>query len=201
MHRAAGVGLPLSEGRRAQVIEPDGRSRSSDRAVGRAPNNFSDPRWNGALAAPSLGDVNQDGNLDVVLQTWLPGRVAYTLIILKALREEQDGLRRGREKVFQAPPVEWIEERLARVQELLERRTDRSALLLRSLLGEIRLEPTRGQIGRPYYVARTALDTLALLAPLPGQEGPEAGSNPLRWWRRWESNPRPRMVCDGLLHA
>jgi hypothetical protein len=38
------------------------------------------------------------------------------------------------------------------MQEVLERRTDRSALLLRSSLGQIRLEPTRGQIGRPYCV-------------------------------------------------
>jgi hypothetical protein len=36
------------------------------------------------------------------------------------------------------------------MQEVLERRTDRSALLLRSLLGQIRLEPAQGEIGRPY---------------------------------------------------
>jgi hypothetical protein len=107
-----------------------------------------------------------------------------------ALREELDGLRRSRERVFQAPPVEWIEERLAGVQEVLERRTERSALLLRSLLGQIQLEPIQGDIGRPYYVARTSLDTLSLLAPPPGQDDPEAGSNSLRWWRRRESNPR-----------
>ncbi len=101
---------------------------------------------------------------------------------VEALREELDGLRRSREKVFQAPPVEWIEERLARMQEVLERRTDRSALLLRSLPGPIRLEPTRGQIGRPYYLARTSLDALALLGPPPGQHGPEDGSSSLRWW-------------------
>lgn len=29
-----------------------------------------------------------------------------------ALRQELDGLRHGRDKVFQAPPPEWIEERL-----------------------------------------------------------------------------------------
>jgi len=31
---------------------------------------------------------------------------------VEALREEVDGLRRSRAKVFQAPPREWIEERL-----------------------------------------------------------------------------------------
>ncbi len=120
---------------------------------------------------------------------------------VEALREELDGLRRSREKVFQAPPVEWIEERLAGMQEVLEQRTDRSALLLRSLLGQIRLEPTQGEIGRPYYLARTSLDTLALLAPPPGQGGPDGGSNGLRWWRRRESNPRPNDVQRTRLRA
>jgi hypothetical protein len=110
---------------------------------------------------------------------------------VEALREELDGLRRSREKVFQAPPIEWIEERLAGMQEVLERRTDRSALLLRSLLGQIQLEPARGEIGRPYHVARTSLDALSLLASPPGQDGAGSGSNSLRWWRRRESNPRP----------
>jgi len=108
-----------------------------------------------------------------------------------------DGLRRSREKVFQAPPVEWIEDRLARMQEVLERRTDRSALFLRSLLGKIRLEPAPGEIGRPYYVARTSLDALALLEPPPGQDDPDGGSNSLRWWRRRESNPRLEAIGAG----
>ena len=42
------------------------------------PYGFSEPRVNGALAAPALGDVNQDGSLDVVLQTWLSGLMAYS---------------------------------------------------------------------------------------------------------------------------
>ena len=54
------------------------------------------------------------------------------------------------------------------------------------------MEPTRGDIGRPYYLARTSIDTLALLDPMPGAEGSESGSNSLRWWRRRESNPGPR---------
>jgi len=56
------------------------------------------------------------------------------------------------------------------------------------LLGKIHLNPTRGEIGRPYYVARTSLDTFALLAPPPGQDGPEGGSNSMQWRRRAESN-------------
>ncbi len=38
----------------------------------------------------------------------------------EALREELKGLRRGCEKVFQAPPVEGIDERLTQLRELLE---------------------------------------------------------------------------------
>jgi len=67
---------------------------------------------------------------------------------------------------------------------LLERRTERSGFLRRPLLGRIELEPTRGEIGRPYYVARFSIDTLPLLAPPPGQDGPGGGSNSLRW-RTW----------------
>jgi hypothetical protein len=60
------------------------------------------------------------------------------------LREELDGLRRSREKVFQTPPWEWIEEHLACLNEILERNTDRSGPVLRHLLGQLRLEPTHG---------------------------------------------------------
>ena len=37
------------------------------------------PTWNGALAAPTLADIDGDGNLDVVLNTAHSGIVAYTL--------------------------------------------------------------------------------------------------------------------------
>jgi hypothetical protein len=84
--------------------------------------------------------------------------------------------------VFEPPPVEWIAERLGRLQELLERQTERSALLLRRVLGPVRLVPTRPNVGRPYYQAETALQALELLEP------PEGGSNWSRQWRRGESN-------------
>jgi hypothetical protein len=40
---------------------------------------------------------------------------------------EVDALRRSREKVFQAPPVEWINDRLETCKEVLQTRTGRSA--------------------------------------------------------------------------
>jgi hypothetical protein len=78
---------------------------------------------------------------------------------VETLKEELDGLRRSREKVRQAPPVEWIKERLIRVNAILERNPDRSGPLLRGLLGPVRLDPARGDIGRPYYRATTSLST------------------------------------------
>jgi len=67
----------------------------------------------------------------------------------EALREQLQGLRRGSEKVFQAPPVEWIEERLAGVQAVLVHRTERSALLLRALLGKIGWSRRRARSAGP----------------------------------------------------
>jgi hypothetical protein len=83
-----------------------------------------------------------------------------------------------------------VGERPNRLNVVLERRTEQSALLLRKLLGPISLEPTQGDIGRPFYLARTSLDTLAIMEPPPKDGGgPDDGSNSLRWWRRLESNP------------
>ena len=97
---------------------------------------------------------------------------------VEALKEELEGLHRCRGKVFQAPPLEWIQERLTKLKEILERNSDRSGLLLRKLLGPLRLEPTRGSDpDRPFYKARTSLSTLALLDPLMEGEEREGGSN------------------------
>ncbi len=76
---------------------------------------------------------------------------------------------------------------------MLERRMEQSAPLLRQVLGTIRLEPKQRDVGRPYYLAQTSIDCIALLEPPPGHEGPDGGSNSMRQWRRRESNPRPRI--------
>lgn len=120
---------------------------------------------------------------------------------VEALREELNGLLRSGEKVFQTPPVEWIEERLEQLGEVLERRSGESAMVLRGLLGPIRLVPTKGNIGRPYYVAQTSIDALAVLDASKESNRRDGGSNSLRWWRRWESNPRPRNFSRRLLRV
>jgi site-specific DNA recombinase len=122
---------------------------------------------------------------------------------VESLAAEVDGLRRSREKVFRTPPVEWIRDRLASLQEILEQRTAKSAQALRNILGPIRMDLVTPDIGRPFYRAVTTLDALALTEPPPA--GAEGGSNSLQRWRRWELNPRPRSrkgwrlrVCPAL---
>ncbi len=65
--------------------------------------------------------------------------------------------------IFKAPPKLWIEERVSTIQKVLEKRTQKSALLLREFLGRIQLKPTRGAIGCPCYVAKSNLHDLLLL--------------------------------------
>jgi site-specific DNA recombinase len=105
---------------------------------------------------------------------------------VEALTEEVDSLNRSREKIFRPPPVEWISERLGDIQSVHEQRTARSAQMLRSLLGPIRLELQTPDIGRPFYSAVTTLDALALIETPSDQSGAEGGSNSLQRWRRRE---------------
>ena len=65
------------------------------------------------------------------------------------LTDEVDGLRHSRQKVFRAPPIEWIKERVMKLQAVLEQRTARSAQALRNVLGPIRLEGSRPTSGDP----------------------------------------------------
>jgi hypothetical protein len=71
----------------------------------------------------------------------LEDAIAETEKRLGALRTEVDVLKRGREIAFSTPPVSWIEKRVEQLRELLEARTEKSALLLRRVLGPVRLTP------------------------------------------------------------
>jgi site-specific DNA recombinase len=95
---------------------------------------------------------------------------------VEMLADEVDLLRHSREKVFKAPPVEWLRHRLEHLQDVLEQRTAQSAQTLRNLLGQIRLDLVTPDVGRPFYNAVTALDTLALIEE-PPPAGAESGSN------------------------
>ena len=107
------------------------------------------------------------------------------------------GRQRSRARVFQAPPIEWVQERVSQLQEVLQRSPEHSAVLLRNLLGPLRLAPTHGDIGRPYYTAHTSLNTLVLLeAPGDYTTLSEVGSNSLHWWAREDLNLGP-LPCQG----
>ncbi len=107
---------------------------------------------------------------------------------VESLTDEVDTLRRGREKVFAAPPTEWIEHRLQNLKDVLENRTARSAKVLRDVLGPIRLDPVAPDIGRPFYRASTTLDALALIETPADQAGQDTGSTSLRKWTLPGSN-------------
>jgi site-specific DNA recombinase len=109
------------------------------------------------------------------------------------LRAELQAYDASVQSLFKAPPVEWVAERMSALQPVLETDATVSALVLRRVLGPVRLVPVVPEIGRPYYQAETALQILDLI------EAPEGGSNWLRWWRRWESNPRPRTLSHRRL--
>ena len=93
------------------------------------------------------------------------------------LKGEMEGLEYQRKSAFKAPPREWIDFRLEKLHETLDKNTKASALALKDLLGSIELEPVPGECvvengrlieNRAYYVAHTNIDTLALLEETKG---------------------------------
>ena len=97
-------------------------------------------------------------------------------------------LRKCHTWLFKAPAKEWIEDRVSRLKEVLELKTERSALLLRKLLGRIVAEPTETGEGFRYLRAKTKLQCLALLEKEPAPKDPSAlpggvgtGSTTFRW--------------------
>ncbi len=125
---------------------------------------------------------------------------------VKELSFELRILKGSKDRMFKAPPSEWIEYRVKRIQNILERRVGKSAIIMRKLLGKIRLEPVTPDIGKPYLRAVSNLQPLALFEIKAGSDKaepddsnePEDGSNSLRWWRRRESNPRPKIPQQGF---
>ena len=91
-------------------------------------------------------------------------------------------MRRSCNKVFQSSPIEWVQERLSQIQQLLEQNTGQSDPALRKLLGLIKFEPTYPDIGKPYYVAQTSLNALAILAPLTDLRIADNGADSYLWW-------------------
>ena len=109
------------------------------------------------------------------------------------LKSEMQALEFQRNGAFKSPPREWIDWRLEQFRETLDKNTKTSALALKDLLGTIEMEPVPGESvitngrlleSKPYYIANSNIETLALL------DIENKGSNWLQWRRRWDSNPR-----------
>ena len=107
-------------------------------------------------------------------------------IKVNALQSELEGLQQTRDKVFQAPPIDWIEEILTELSDVLEQNTAQSAEALRQVLGPIRMEATYPETGKPYYTAHTSIDTLAIIDKPAYSESSQKSSDKLRWWARQE---------------
>ena len=101
---------------------------------------------------------------------------------LEDLRVELDGLRRSGHEVFSVPPREWLAERMMTIQTVLERRTQRSALLLRKLLGTIRMVLAAQPRAEKLKAENDQLKAL-LIARLLSCKSLTAG-----WSLRWDSN-------------
>ncbi len=113
------------------------------------------------------------------------------------LKEEIKSLEFQKEDSFKSPPKEWINYRLEKLHETLNKNAVSSTLALKEILGTIQLEPVSDKESdfcyiisngekkfKPYYIAHTKIQTLALL------DDRYKGSNWLHWRRGRDSNPR-----------
>ena len=92
---------------------------------------------------------------------------------------------------FRVPSLSTIERRCANLRALLDSSVAKSALVMRELLGKIRLCPVVSSSGRRYCVARTAFDTLKLLKDLDPDGGPDPGATSIGWWTTIAKVPNP----------
>ena len=81
-------------------------------------------------------------------------------------------------------PIDWIEEKLTELSDVLEQNTAQSAEALCQVLGQIRMEATYPETGKPYYTAHTSNDTLAIIDKPAYSESSQKSSDTLRWWAR-----------------
>ena len=107
------------------------------------------------------------------------------------LRMDIKSLETASENVFEPPTVAWIKDRLDNLQQLLEQRTEQSALAIRRLTGPITLTPRTPKQGRKHFYAICKFKSFALLEPdapapaIPGGLSPpeDNGSISYTWWR------------------
>ena len=108
---------------------------------------------------------------------------------VNTLQAELNGLRNARDKLFEAPPIEWIEAKLENTKALLEKNFTKSSEALRQLLGPMTLKAVYPDIGKPYFIAHSSINTTVLLENPPSGIDAEGGSTTLRWWT-WSQRVR-----------
>ena len=121
------------------------------------------------------------------------------------LKQEVESLEFQKENSFKAPPKEWINYRLERLNETLNKDTVCSSSALKELLSPISLEPVLTKEAdlyrlfegeeknfRPYYGAHTKIRALALL------DEEHKGSNWCHWRRVEDSNLRSPYGDNGF---
>lgn len=107
---------------------------------------------------------------------------------IRSLKVDIECLNKALQNAVVRPSKEWIGATVAELKSLLQMKTEKSALVLRNVLGEeIVLTPEVNEKGKKFYKATTKIGTLSLLGKS------EKGSNSFVWWRWGESNPRPRV--------
>ena len=95
---------------------------------------------------------------------------------------ELNRLRNFQDRLFETPPIEWIEAKLENVKALLQKNFAQSGEALRQFLGPITFKAVYPDIGKPYFVAKNSIDTIALLENTPSENDADGGSTTLRWW-------------------
>ncbi len=111
------------------------------------------------------------------------------------LQLEIESLEKAHQDKLVKPSKEWVAMKVAELKELLSMRTEKSAMILREILGPITLTPTKDANGKEFYTATTKIGTIALLGHS------DDGSKSFLKWRRRESNPGPRRINTGFLHG
>jgi len=114
------------------------------------------------------------------------------------LDREVDALEKAKANMFTAPSKELIERQVKKLKSMLKDKPEEAAQILRRLFGRIVFHPVYPEGEKPYYRLTSKVQTLALLKE---DEGSSIRSNTVHWWRRRESNPRPKTLRHKLLHA
>lgn len=94
-----------------------------------------------------------------------------------SLQEDIDSLEKAHQDRLVRPSKEWVASKVAELKELLSMRTERSAMILRDILGPVTLTPTTNEEGKKFYTATTKIGTISLLG------SSEDGSKSFLKWR------------------